>query len=303
MRKKISTLMLAAVALLASCSQDEALQSDNNTGNGLKTVTITASLPDGSMTTRATANDDLQATNCYVQVRKADGTLLDGDEAAPRKMEQNGSGFSLTLTLNPEESYQFLFWADNTTVDYSTGDLTSVPYDGGATGKVIAFAEKLDNQAWSQNGISVNLKHVVTRISVKSTTDAAIDDQRTLTVIVPTFYTAYNVQDMAPLEASAEANLIYSGFTSATNATPDAPAQMGFFYTLQGNDQTATQPLTLHYDGDLHNPEVTIANVPLRPNYHVTLQGDVRNAGLVQGNITVSVNPDWDTDTDDPVEF
>ena len=41
--KRQNFLMLAAAALLASCSQDDALQSTVNTNEGLKPMTITAS--------------------------------------------------------------------------------------------------------------------------------------------------------------------------------------------------------------------------------------------------------------------
>ena len=45
MNRKLSTLMLAAAALLASCSQDDALQNTVNNNEGLKPLAITASLP------------------------------------------------------------------------------------------------------------------------------------------------------------------------------------------------------------------------------------------------------------------
>ena len=43
--KRQNFLMLAAAALLASCSQDDALQNTVNNNEGLKPMTITASLP------------------------------------------------------------------------------------------------------------------------------------------------------------------------------------------------------------------------------------------------------------------
>ena len=53
MNKKTTVLMLATAALLASCSQDDALQNTVNNNEGLKPMTITASLPTDGMQTRA----------------------------------------------------------------------------------------------------------------------------------------------------------------------------------------------------------------------------------------------------------
>ena len=65
-------------ALLASCSQDDALQSTVNTNEGLKPMTITASLPSEGMQTRAAG--DAAAARCYVQILDKDGNpLADGN--------------------------------------------------------------------------------------------------------------------------------------------------------------------------------------------------------------------------------
>lgn len=303
MRTKIKILMLGFAATLASCSNNDTLQSENT--DGLVPMTITASLPEGGMTSRAEAADDPTADNCYVQIRKADGSTLDGNEAIPRKMtfdEEKGS-FSLTLMLNPDEKYDFLFWADNTDNKYD--NLTRVPYDEAGAGTTIAFAGVEEDQAWSASGIHATLKHVVTRVSVKSTTAIVIDKEegKTLTVTVPVRYTMYDVQEMAPVENYKKSDFTYNGFTSATGATSSNPVQMGFFYTLQNNSEDGTQNLKLRYDGDLHNPEITITNVPMRPNYHVTLQGDVANAGLVAGSITAEIDTNWDPTGSATVEF
>lgn len=307
MKKKttLSTLMLGMAAMLASCGADDASLSGSAGTDGLMPMTITASLPDGGMTSRANAADDPTADNCYVQIRKADGSTLDGDEAILRKMtfdEEKGS-FSLTLMLNPDEKYDLLFWADNTDNRYI--DLKRVPYDEAGAGTTIAFAGLEEEQAWSASGIHATLKHVVTRVSVKSTTATAInkEDEMTLTVTVPVRYTMYDVQAMAPVEDSKESGFTYDDFQSATGATSSNPVQMGFFYTLQNNSEGGTQDLKLRYDGWLHNPEITITNVPMRPNYHVTLQGDVANAGLVEGSITAEIDPEWDPTGSTTVEF
>ena len=65
MNRKLSTLMLAAAALLASCSQNDELQSTVNDNEGLKPVTISVAMPTEGMTTRATnASGDEEVTRC-----------------------------------------------------------------------------------------------------------------------------------------------------------------------------------------------------------------------------------------------
>ena len=55
--------MLAAAALLASCSQNDALQNTVDNNEGLKPMTLTVYLPDGGMQTRA--EGDAAATCRY----------------------------------------------------------------------------------------------------------------------------------------------------------------------------------------------------------------------------------------------
>ena len=63
--------MLAAAALLASCSQDDALQSTVLNNEGLKPMTITASLPTDGMQTRAQAMPPLRAATCRYLIKTA----------------------------------------------------------------------------------------------------------------------------------------------------------------------------------------------------------------------------------------
>ena len=111
MKKRQNFLMLAAAALLASCSQDDALQSTVNNNEGLKPMTITASLPTDGMQTRAAG--DAAAKRCYVQVLDADGNLLGGDNSNVKPMTSaTDGGFTTTVYLKEGVQYDFLFWAD-----------------------------------------------------------------------------------------------------------------------------------------------------------------------------------------------
>lgn len=65
---------------------------------------------------------------------------------------------------------------------------------------------------------------------------------------------------------------------------------IGHFYALvDGEPQT----LTLQYNGPLDNAPKPISNVPLAPNTHVVLNGDVANSGLTTGDITATVDNEW----------
>ena len=110
MKKRQNFLMLAAAALLASCSQDDALQSTVHNNEGLKPMTITASLPTDGMQTRAAG--DAAAARCYVQILDKDGNPLEDNNSVPIEMTPNDGTFSTLVYLNGNETYDFLFWAD-----------------------------------------------------------------------------------------------------------------------------------------------------------------------------------------------
>ena len=284
MNRKLSTLMLAAAALLASCSQNDELQNTVNDNEGLKPMTISVTLPEG-MTTRAIATDDEKDAYCFVQILAEDGQdLADGHSAVQGMSGTNGS-YTATVYLKGDENYNFLFWA--TSGDEKPTDLRNVAYTNGET---LAWAGK-ELAAWSANGVSCKLQHVVSRITLTTTTDLSVSDTYPLTITVPATFTAYNVLKMEPVETATPSNFTYT-FAPKTisGASENAPVQIGHFYALVNSEP---QVLTLHYNGALGNTEEPISNVPLAPNTHVVLKGDVANFGLVSGTITATVDNDW----------
>ena len=244
--------MLAAAALLASCSQDDALQSTVNTNEGLKPMTITASLPTDGMQTRAAG--DAAAARCYVS---------------------NGDSFTTTVYLNGSEIYNFLFWADTEATDAAApADLRAVAYTNGET---IAWAGKIDNRPWTADDIEIELNHVVSRVTVMTESGFTVSETWPLTVTVPTVFRTYNV------ETEEVTGQVDKGYTfSAASTTYDANAEVGHFYVLgDGNNQS----LKLWYYGPKKNPDILIIDVPVSANTHITLKGDIYNAGMVEGNI------------------
>ena len=256
MNRKLSTLMLAAAALLASCSQNDELQSTVNNNEGLKPMTISVTLPEG-MTTRAIATDDEKDAYCFVQILNEFGEDLEGGHSAVQGMTKEGNGYTATVYLNGNETYNFLFWA--TSGDEKPDDLRNVAYTNGET---LVWAGK-ESAAWSANGISCTLK-----------------------ITVPTTFNAYNVLNMEPVKTATPSGFTYTfDPITVSGASENAPVQIGHFYALVNNEP---QALKLHYNGALGNSEDQIPNVPLAPDTHVVLKGDVANFGLVSGTITAT---------------
>ena len=155
-------------------------------------------------------------------------------------------------------------------------------------GQTIAWAGNDLDKAWSAEGIDVTLSHVVSRVTVTTTSNFTVDGKHPLTVTVPTVYGTYNVEAGAVVEDSK----VSGGYMlDVTDGTYTADTEVAYFYVLgDGN-----QDLNLWYKGPKENDEITITGVPVSANTHITLKGDIYNAGLVNGNIIATTTTDWDT--------
>ena len=289
--KRQNFLMLAAAALLASCSQDDALQNTVNTNEGLKPMTITASLPTDGMQTRAAGDE--AATRCYMQILNGDGTELEDGNSKPIPMDPDGGSFTTTVFLKGDNTYDFLFWADTeTTTDQNVPtDLTAVAYTN--NGQTIAWAGNIEDKVWDAEGIEIDLEHVVSRVTVITTSNFTVDGDYPLTVTVPTVYGTYNVKAGAVVEDSEVPN---GYMLDVTDGPYTADTEVAHFYVLgDGN-----QDLNLWYK---ENDEITITGVPVSANTHITLKGDIYNAGLVNGNIIAITTTGWDTPETGDIPF
>ena len=298
MKKRQNFLMLAAAALLASCSQDDALQSTVLNNEGLKPMTITASLPTDGMQTRAAG--DAAAARCYVQILDKDGNPLEDNNSVPIEMTPNGGTFSTLVYLNGNKTYDFLFWADtektNDDKSNAPADLKAVAYTNGQT---IAWAGKIDNNPWNADGVNVTLSHVVSRVTVITTSYFAGSETYPFIVTVPTVYNKYNVAEGAVVEDSKDSD----GYKlNVTDREYEANTEVCHFYVL-GDGETSQEQLTLQYKGPKGNPVITFSNVPLLANYHITLKGDIYNAGLVNGTIKATTTTGWDTPETGDIPF
>ena len=281
--------VLTAAVLLASCSQDELM---TDTGHdGLVSVTLSAAVDDGVQTRTIDADNDEDPTRCYVQafITADNGTTLTpapGDLASPLDMgDPTAEGtFSLAnVYLNPNETYVFLYWADNAEEPYDNlTDLSNVNYNKDR----IAWAKRSETWKYQESEpteITAELQHVVAKVTLKTTTNV---EAGSITVTVPTTYSTYNVaagdviQDAKVKDTSFEHTVI-----NAITGTKDG-AEVFSFYALVKDE---TQNITLA-NGTNSQP---VSNVPLGPNKHTTLVGDVRNLGLTNVTFTASVETTW----------
>ena len=160
--------------------------------------------------------------------------------------------------------------------------MKAVAYTNGNT---IAWAGKIDNNPWNANGVNVTLYHVVSRVTVMTESDFTVNEKWPFTVTVPAVFSTYNV------ETEEVTGQVDNGYTfSAASTTYDANTEVGHFYVLGDG---SNQKIALHYDGPLKNPAIEINDVPVSANTHITVKGNIYNAGLVDGYITATVSEVW----------
>lgn len=280
-KKILSPLMLAAGVLLASCSQDEVM---TDTGHdGLVPVTLTAAVNEGVQTRTIDADNDEDAKYCYVQVCDEQGNAYtDNDYATPTRLtdEDKDGTFTGNIYLKPNVSHVFLFWADNATSDIPE-DLHKVAYQK----ESIAFADRVEQTIGSvAPTVKATLQHVVAKVTLKTTTNVDASDE--ITVTVPTTYTRYNVADETVIQDVITKDTPFEHtVTNAITGTKDG-AEVFSFYALVKDE---TQNITLTNGTNSQQ----VSNVPLGPNKHTTLVGDVRNLGLTNVTFTASVETTW----------
>ena len=285
--------VLATAVLLASCSQDEVM---TDTGpDGLVPVTLSAAVGDG-VQTRVIGDYDDEAEYYYVQVCRPDGTAYtDNDYATPTRLTDDNQDniFTANIYLKADETYVFLFWADNSTTDIPA-DLHNVAYKKGS----IAFANRVKKKiSKTDPTIETLLNHVVAKVTLKTTTDVEAGSK--ISVTVPTTYTTYNVNAYSS-DATAITNLPVGGAVtnelfspepedeplSAITGTEEGEVVFSFYALVK--DETQNITLT----NGTNSQQVT--NVPLAPNMHTTLVGDVQNIGLTDVTFTANIDGKWD---------
>ena len=272
--------MLAAAVLLASCSQDEVMTASPD---GLVPVTLSATVGDGVQTRAAT---DGKAMRCVIQILEKNGDEWSnaiglGLEKNPIDMEPDGNNpaqFTLTgVLLNSGKEYTFLFWADEDKDFYDARDLKNVKIvNGNATN--IAWQGKATWDKTEGATITAELTHAVAKVTLQST--AAVASGRKFVLSNLTEYNGFDV-----LAGTANGDIVTPGHKgTGTGASGDLLS----FYALV-TDENQELKLTSGEGGGV----VSIPNVPLAPNTHVVLKGDVQDAGWTTAHFTTSVETTW----------
>ena len=285
MRNRFRTLLvLAAAVLLASCSQDEVMTASPD---GLVPVTLSAAVGDGVQTRAAT---DGKAKRCVIQILEKNGDEWSnaiglGLEKNPIDVEpdvNNPAQFTLTgVLLNPDKEYTFLFWADEDKGFYDASDLENVKIvNGNATNIAIAWQGKATWDKTEGSTITAELTHAVAKVTLQSTTAVASGRKFVLSNL-----TEYNGFDV--MNGTANGDIVTPGHKgTGTGASGDLLS----FYALV-TDENQELKLTSGEGGGV----VSISNVPLAPNTHVILKGNVQDAGWTTVNFTTSVETTWDS--------
>ena len=267
-------VMAFAVALFAaSCSQDELL---DDGGTEEVPVTFTATVDyaietqgddtAGNMkqaATRATFNEDDAPSRFYAQAL-SNGTL---SKVVAGTKNDDGT-YSFTLQVAKDTEYDYMFWADNAPTGDEPTDLRSVSYTTGN----IAFAAKAQGTPETV-GKTVELKHVVAKVTLKTTTDVTSEYSKNIS-LTASCASKYNVQ-----EASASNFEDKRVFIEMTDAGLPANSEVLTTYIIP-NPENKTVTL------DAHEMTQAISDVPLAANTNVTLQGDLSESSSKWGNPT-----------------
>ena len=252
---------------------------------GLVPVTLSAAVGDGVQTRVVSADEDDDLRYCYAQVCDEIGQNLEGYAQLIPLEKGDGGKYTGNIYLKPQKTYVFLFWADNSSM-YTPSDLHNVLYQKGC----IAFADRVEQTiSFKDPTVDATLQHVVAKVTLKTTTN--VSEIEEIAVTVPTTYTTYNVNGYGSNTAfgGEMENEVFSPVQLPFNpvtGTPEGAEVFSFYALVDGTNQDLTLA------NGTNSQQVT--SVPLAPNMHTTLVGDVQNIGLTDVTFTASIDGKWD---------
>ena len=252
--------------------------------DGLVPVTLSAAVNEGVQTRAAT---DGVAERCVIQILEKNGeewqnaiTNLESNPASMNKSVSDPSQFVADVMLNPDKEYTFLFWADEDNGSYVVTDLQTVRLAEDKSTS-IAWQGKTTWDKTKSTTITAELTHAVAKVTLHSTT--AVENERPFVLSNLTEYNGFNV-----LAGTANGDIVTPGHKgTGTGASGDL---LSFYALVKSENQELK--LTSGEGGGV----VSIPNVPLAPNTHVVLKGDVQGAGWTTVNFTASVDEIWGND-------
>ena len=255
-------LMAFAVVILAtSCSQDLAEDGGDTPFTGqTQTYTFTVSpdiVMEGEAETRSEGTNAEKPNRCFMQVFDSNdptsSTLYNGTK--------DGDSYTFTVTLASDKSYDYCFYADNG--DANISDLRNIVWP--TTGNVVAYAHKLSGKP-EEVTASVTLKHIVTKITLQHKGKAfTATANNGFTVTYPCI-TSYNV--LNPENSPTTVISFVTNFTADTQIEDNE--EICTYYIAVPTNYAGTD-ITLTYRWR----HLTIADVTLKQDAHVVLQGDL----------------------------
>ena len=279
--KKTIFLMLGMAAMLASCSQDEL-----ETSQGAGTAVITATVDDGIATRSTYDNDDVDITRCLLEVRDAEGNLVGKQHETT---EESDGTYTFTVRgLDPDETYTYLFWADNGSA-YTATDLTAVAMADGKEAEALAFSGKVED---TPGEITAELKHAVAKVTLKTTGTLYKDDKVKAEI-------SGAAKTLNVLKGEASGEQAYGYETPVPDGGITAGEVMTFYVPASAEGQVADMTITFTaVDGDASLTK-DVTNVPLRANYRTLISGDIGNIGAT--DVTATLTTGWNDN--EPQEF
>lgn len=277
--KRLSLWMLGIAAMLASCSQNEILQDTSEES----TLTVTASLAEGTRTRSTSTDDELSAlTRCKLLVFKSGETTnpvkeLDGT--------RSGNNFIFTMRLDPDIAYDFYCWADGGKDEYvwsSDGTIIFTHFFAQELG--IAQRGVKKNVIPEKNGnLSMNLVNAVAKVELATT---AAFTQLSSVIVTVQSCTKYNLLTGKATEPGELE--VWKGGLKAPDATENNPQSLFSFYVM-ANDDDKNQRITINYE----NTSIgAVPNVPIKPDCRTLLTGDVTKFNT-QVAVTVTLDDTW----------
>lgn len=301
--KKLAFLLASAALLFAGCQKEQVAGLDSNANT--VTVSFTAALSDGAQTKASFDGDGAgtYADQCKLQVWWGDKLFY--EKTAP--VSELKAKFE-NIVLVKDQTYDFLFWADNTAgAYYETSDLKAVTLTGnyvGGNDKRDAFYAALPNKTVTEtfsedvllyrpfaqlNVITTDIPELRAQITDDELFAASVPEKVSLKVNVPT---VFNVKTG---DASESKELTYTApvYTNPYETASGSKNTLSMDYLLAPAEDGNVVEVTFSAKNEtsgLADIDYVFSNIPLRRNYRTNVLGALIT---VKGTVNVEIEPDW----------
>lgn len=275
MKKQIIVSMLTVAAVFCSCSKQDDLS--QTLGNDEQQVTFTLSATDVQTRAKTEVPLDRYVMEVYTDVActVAANVFEDGTNHCVQDKAQ------FKLTLNSQNSYYCLFWADNQAEKvYDVASLQKVTLQADANPQEGFHAMLTVTKA--QKDHSVTLTRAVAKVTLNET--EKIKENSSL----KTTYDRCNSFNVATATAGDAKNVeITTQITAPVDGTVDGPVWLAEFFTFaSASGETVDFSFTLNSE-----PEKLVTNVPLKTNFVTNIKGEF--SGLTSTKLDATASDVW----------